>query len=151
MVGGDADHIQIELLSVFGALAVAFGGWVRKECYREMGKQFTFQVGIREGHKLVTTGPYAVVRHPSYSAALLVVIGIVCFHSSPGSWLRESGVLNTNTGRILVYGITAILTIPVVMLKRRWEKEDEMLRNEFGKQWNEWAKRVPCAVLPGVI
>jgi protein-S-isoprenylcysteine O-methyltransferase Ste14 len=111
-------------------------------------KQFTFEVSIQEDHKLVTTGPYAVVRHPSYSAALLVLTGVVCFHGSRGSWLRESGILDTNMGKILVYGITAILTIPVVMIKGRWEKEDEMLKKEFGKKWNDWAKRVPYAVLP---
>jgi len=27
------------------------------------------------GHKVVTTGPYAFVRHPMYSAAILFVIG----------------------------------------------------------------------------
>jgi protein-S-isoprenylcysteine O-methyltransferase Ste14 len=151
MASSDPDRIRITPLSMLGALLVACGGWARNKCYRELGKQFTFEVSIREDHKLVTTGPYAIVRHPSYTAMYLVEIGIVCFHASRGSWLRESGVLDKNMGRILVYGIIAVLVMPVLFLKVRWDKEDKMLKKEFGKRWDEWAQRVPYAVLPGIL
>jgi protein-S-isoprenylcysteine O-methyltransferase Ste14 len=151
MAGGDAHRIRIMPLSVFGTLFAAYGGWMRAMCYRKLGKQFTFEVNIRKDHKLVATGPYAVVRHPSYTAGSMVGIGALCFHGSRGSWVRESGILDTMIGRILAYGFAGLLTIWVWMLKKRWETEDRVLKKEFGQQWDEWAQRVPYAILPGIL
>jgi protein-S-isoprenylcysteine O-methyltransferase Ste14 len=151
MVGGDASPIRIARLSVLGALLVAYGAWLRKKCYRELGKHFTFKLTIRKDHKLVTTGPYATVRHPSYNASLSVIIGTICFYISRGSWLTESGILGTKMYRMLICGSIAMVSFLVVLVKRRWEAEDEVLKKEFGEQWVEWTQRVPYAVLPGIL
>jgi protein-S-isoprenylcysteine O-methyltransferase Ste14 len=151
VANGNASRIQITPVSAVGALLMLCGGLVRVICYRQLGKHFTFELTIQADHKLVTTGPYAVVRHPAYTGALLVYIGIFCFHGSPGSWLRESGVLETILGKILVCSIIAIMGIPFSMMKGRWEKEDEMLKKEFGQQWNDWASRVRYVMIPGIL
>jgi protein-S-isoprenylcysteine O-methyltransferase len=41
-----------------------------------LGRLFTVNVAIREGHRLIESGPYRVLRHPSYTAILLVHLGI---------------------------------------------------------------------------
>jgi protein-S-isoprenylcysteine O-methyltransferase Ste14 len=151
MAGGNAHRIRIMPLSVFGTLLTTSGGWVRAMCYRKLGKQFTFEVNIREDHKLITTGPYAIVRHPSYTALWIVGIGTLCFHGSRGSWVRESGIMDTMIGKILAYGVVMSVTISAWMLRKRWEREDQVLKKEFGKQWDEWAQRVPYAILPGIL
>ena len=46
---------------VIGAAAAAF----RYQCYRILGKYFTYELPVRDGQKLVTEGPYGYVRHPS--------------------------------------------------------------------------------------
>ena len=42
---------------------------------RHLGKQWALQARVLEGHELVTSGPYAYVRHPIYSAMFLMLIG----------------------------------------------------------------------------
>lgn len=32
----------------------------------------------------------------------------------------------------------------------RMRKEDDMLKKEFGKEWEEWRNTVPCKIFPGV-
>jgi len=32
----------------------------------------------------------------------------------------------------------------------RMSNEDEALRKQFGKQWVDWAKKVPYYVVPGI-
>src|SRR6476646_2336430 len=46
---------------------------------RELGKQWSLEARLVEGHDLVTTGPYNLVRHPIYTAMLgkLIATGIV--------------------------------------------------------------------------
>lgn len=66
-----------------GTLLAAAGGLVRAACYRALGPCFTFELAIRAGHRLVTHGPYARVRHPGYAALLLAIAGTAAWHSSP--------------------------------------------------------------------
>ena len=54
-----------------------------------MGRMFTFEMSIRRDHKLVTSGPYGVVRHPGYTGILLVVSGMLLLHASEVSFLLE--------------------------------------------------------------
>ena len=150
VVGGDAGRIRIEPLSLFATIVIVFASWIRKECYRRLGKLFTFELGIQADHKLVTTGPYAVVRHPSYTAGCLVSYGTICFHGSRGSWLRESGILDTTIGTTLANAFMMLMLYFMILVKKRCEKEDKALKKKFGNQWDEWAQRVPYAALPGV-
>jgi protein-S-isoprenylcysteine O-methyltransferase Ste14 len=48
-----------------------------------LGKYFTFDVAIQRGQILVETGHYRYIRHPSYSGALLTVLG---FGLVLGNW-----------------------------------------------------------------
>jgi protein-S-isoprenylcysteine O-methyltransferase len=49
-----------------------------------LGKFYRLQVFILAGHQLVTSGPYRLVRHPSYAGGLLTVTGIGL---AMGNWL----------------------------------------------------------------
>ncbi|KAF8961634.1 hypothetical protein BDZ97DRAFT_1733622, partial [Flammula alnicola] len=83
--------IFLSPVTLASAVLVGFGAALRYLCYREMGRHFTYSIILVENHKLVTTGPYSVVRHPSYTGATCVYIGVFLWHFAPGSWLRESG------------------------------------------------------------
>ena len=87
------------LLPLFAAgLAVVVGGMLlRMHCWRELGRFFTHTVTIAEGHKVVNTGAYAIVRHPSYTGALLTHIGTAL---ALGNWLS---VLFLVGGNICIY------------------------------------------------
>ena len=48
-----------------------------------LGKYFTFDVTVQSGQILIEAGPYRYVRHPSYSGALLTLLG---FGLALGNW-----------------------------------------------------------------
>jgi protein-S-isoprenylcysteine O-methyltransferase len=48
-----------------------------------LGKYFTFDIAIQHGQVLIEAGPYRYVRHPSYSGALLTLLG---FGLALGNW-----------------------------------------------------------------
>jgi protein-S-isoprenylcysteine O-methyltransferase Ste14 len=80
---GSVDTIRPTYLFFLGTFIVALGGYIRYSCFRALGRLFTFEMTIRDEHTLITDGPYSIVRHPSYTGALLTLIGIICWHSSP--------------------------------------------------------------------
>ncbi|KAI0647050.1 hypothetical protein C8Q79DRAFT_1009198 [Trametes meyenii] len=132
---------------VGGVLAVA-GGLIRIACHRTLGKFFTWQMSVQDDHKLVTTGPYAVVRHPSYSGWLLLVAGNVLALLSPGSYYVENGLLDSTFGRVAAGTVVGYLTFITYVLCSRIRKEDEVLCREFGSEWQAWARKTPFKLIP---
>jgi protein-S-isoprenylcysteine O-methyltransferase Ste14 len=53
--------------------ALALGVWARVH----LGAYWSGRITIKEGHQLIRTGPYAVVRHPIYAAILFGMAGAV--------------------------------------------------------------------------
>lgn len=145
-----ASRIGITPIYLFGAACMFSAGLIRKWSYRALGELFTFQLTIRDEHRLVTTGPYGIVRHPAYAGSLLTLLGTIVTCFAPGSPVTECGILETTTGKSIVYGGIAFLSLSLAKLVTRLNEEDLVLKKEFGTQWDEWAKRVPCKIIPYV-
>ena len=135
---------------LLGLVMAVCGTALRLQCHRHLGPNFTFDLTIRKDHVLLTTGPYAVVRHPSYTAAILYGLSHGLCHFGIGSWWLECGIWETTVGWLLAsVFLTWHLELLRVILKR-WKVEDEMLKQVFGKEWVAWAEKTPYAVLPYV-
>ncbi|KAH9933159.1 uncharacterized protein BXZ73DRAFT_77323 [Epithele typhae] len=144
-------RIRITPLFLVGWALVISGALLRKACYRELGKHFTFEVTVHNDHRLITSGPYSVVRHPAYTATCILVPGAVLCAFSEGAWLRESAFLHSWMGQVLALLWVADLTyVPLMMLFKRVRLEDALMKKTFGKEWDEWVKRTPCAILPWI-
>ena len=118
--------------------------------YRRLGRLFRFETSIQKDHELVVSGPYSVVRHPSYTALIFFLGGWFPWNLSKGSWIVESGLWDTMLGRFLVIINVSILIAILFFVLARMSKEDITLRNQFGKKWDDWAKRVPYSIFPGI-
>jgi protein-S-isoprenylcysteine O-methyltransferase Ste14 len=57
--------------------------------FRTLGRYFTFTVQTSGDQPVITNGPYRIVRHPSYAAILLALIGIGLFI---GNWWSLTGL-----------------------------------------------------------
>jgi protein-S-isoprenylcysteine O-methyltransferase len=64
--------------AVFWVGCVLFGAGLTLRWYSiiYLGRFFTVNVAIHSGHEIIDTGPYARIRHPSYSGALLAFLGL---------------------------------------------------------------------------
>jgi protein-S-isoprenylcysteine O-methyltransferase Ste14 len=60
------------------------GSVLRRLCFRALGPSFTGEVRVRPDQRIVAAGPYAWVRHPSYTAGILMIGGIA---TALGSWV----------------------------------------------------------------
>ena len=124
------------------------GSFIRLSCYRALGKNFTWELSVKQGQTLVTSGPYAVVRHPSYVGALTIYTGVLLTLFGAGGWFAECVGWDMWASKLFT-GVCAswALGIPV-MLMGRVNQEDDVLRKEFGEQWEVYAQRVPYRLFP---
>ncbi|KAF9027753.1 ICMT-domain-containing protein [Hymenopellis radicata] len=141
--------IAITPLFLLGNALTMLGTFLRLQCYHTLGRFFTFELSIQQGHRLITDGPYAVVRHPSYTGMILTIVGAICSQAT-GSWVTQSGLLDMWLGKLLVGYWILVASAVVLSLCLRTSREDEMLEKKFGEQWIEWSRRVPYSLVPGV-
>lgn len=131
-----------------GCALMCGGAALRLACYRTLGRFFTWELTVKDGHRLVTHGPYAVVRHPSYVGSAMIGVGVVLCYVSPGAWFRECVGWDSLLGKVLT-GVWAAWTLSIpVMLMARVNKEDAVMKREFGEEWQAYAKRTPYRLIP---
>ncbi len=115
-VMGDVDSLRAAGLCLYAA-----GFLLMHFAEARLGRQFTMEVSIHQGHTLVTDGPYRYVRHPRYLGIMIFSLGLsLVFRSWPGL-------------------LCAAATIPVLLLRIR--DEEELMHREFGNGWEEYARK----------
>lgn len=149
--GSDQTRMYLTPIQVTGALIAVGGGIIRLWAFRTLGKYYTFQVGIQKNQKLITYGPYSIIRHPGYTGLLFVTTGFVLWNFAPGSWVMESGLLNTTLGACVTYVLASVAVwMAYVVCINRPPQEDKVLKQTFGKEWDDWARNVPYRTVPGI-
>jgi len=129
-----ADRVGIwaldgESLRWFGVVLYAIGGVLRLWPVFVLGYRFSGLVAIQHDHRLVTSGIYSVIRHPSYLGLLLNALGwVLAFRSGVG---------------ILLW---ALLIPPVVA---RIGAEEVLLASQFGAEYEAFRART-WRMIPGL-
>ena len=122
----DALEIARDVLApVLGLSSVSLG----LSAVRTLGKQWSYEARLIEGHELVTDGPYGWVRHPIYTAML-------------GKLLASNFAFGAWWGLIIAGGVFVAGTLI------RIRAEEKLLRDAFGTAYEDYARRVP-AFVPG--
>ena len=99
-----------------------FAVWAREH----LGRNWSQAVTIKQGHELITTGPYAVVRHPIYTGML-------------------AGLLGTAIALSQVRGfIVFALIFLILWLKLRME--EQWMRSQFGETYATYAHQTAALV-----
>ncbi|EJD00173.1 ICMT-domain-containing protein [Fomitiporia mediterranea MF3/22] len=145
-----AAHVSITPFALITGITAVFGCLLRYFSIKRLGHLFTFRLAVRTDHALVTSGPYAYVRHPGYTGNIIAAIGSGMFFLGPGSYAYECGLLKTIPGVICTVTWVGWKLFTTVNIIRRTAFEDEFLRAKFGKQWDAWARNVGYRLLPGV-
>ena len=65
-----------DIAVVLGMALLIAGAVLRRLCFNALGKSFTGTVIVARDQTIVQHGPYRFIRHPSYTAAFLMFIGI---------------------------------------------------------------------------
>jgi protein-S-isoprenylcysteine O-methyltransferase Ste14 len=99
------------------SLGIAIAVWARV-C---LGSNWSARVTLKEGHGLIRSGPYRLVRHPIYSGLLLGALGRVL---TVGEWRAVVAVM-----------------LMVAAHSRKAIREERMLSAEFGEEYAFYRRR----------
>ena len=121
--------LELTFLAV-GVACLAAGGAIRTWASRTLGSDFLVRLDLRDEHRLVETGPFRRVRHPTYAALLLMAVGTgLCF------------------GSPLALAATVLLWIPAMVM--RVGREERQLAARYGRVYDEYRRRT-WRLVPGI-
>lgn len=122
-VGHPFDVILAAVIISLGPVSSLFA----LSAVRTLGKQWTYVARVIEGHELVTTGPYRLVRNPIY----LGMLGMLLMTAL--AWTRWWATLIA----IIIFLIGTAVRI---------RSEEKLLRATFGSKFDDYARRVPALI-----
>lgn len=117
------------LIAAIGFAALSCGGALRLWCFRTLGEYFTFEVMTSSDQPVIASGPYRLVRHPSYAGITLTSLGVVTLMSN---WLS--------------LGVAAAGT--VVALVAAIKVEERVLHRELGDAYRAYVAATPYRLIP---
>lgn len=124
------DHVSNLVLLISGAVIMGVSLRLFRLTHKALGKMWSHSLDLREDHKLVTNGIYEKVRHPMYTAFWLWAIGAAFLLPN---WVAGfSGLVGFGTLFFLRVG-----------------QEEEMMRKEFGDEYEVYMKRTK-RIFPGI-
>ena len=101
---------------------LAFAVWAR----RHIGRNWSATVTLKQDHELVTSGPYALVRHPIYTGLLFGFLGSAF---ALGQWR----------------GLLAVAIVWLALL-RKYRLEERWMHERFGTAYDAYRARVKALV-----
>ncbi|HSJ54031.1 MAG TPA: isoprenylcysteine carboxylmethyltransferase family protein [Anaerolineae bacterium] len=115
-------------LAWLGLALLAAGIGLQAAAFRALRGLYTSRLGMQPGHRLVTGGPYGLVRHPGYLSNLLCLAGIGLALSS-----------------LVGLGL-ALFVVPLIVW--RISGEEEMLAAELGEEYERYRQQTRWRLLP---
>lgn len=111
-----------QLFDLIGVAVFLLGLVLRFYSIVHLGRFFTVNVAIASDHQLIETGPYRLVRHPSYTGSLLAFFG---FALTLGNWLSA-----------------IVMMAPIFLaFAYRMKVEERALRSGLGETYDAYCRR----------
>jgi protein-S-isoprenylcysteine O-methyltransferase len=119
------------LLPAIAGLALMWTGFVlRAWAVRTLGRFFRVEVIVDTDQTLVDTGPYAHLRHPSYTGLLVFYLGL-------------------GIGLDSYLSVASAVLPPLAATVNRIGHEERVLRRELGEPYRAYSRRT-ARLIPGV-
>jgi protein-S-isoprenylcysteine O-methyltransferase Ste14 len=108
---------------VLTTAGLLFSVWAR----HHLGSNWSQAVTVKQDHQLITSGPYAIVRHPIYTGLL-------------------SGLIGSAIALDKLRGVVAVI-LAFVVLWNKLRLEEKWMRVHFGEAYESYSKQV-AMILP---
>ncbi|HKB80496.1 MAG TPA: isoprenylcysteine carboxylmethyltransferase family protein, partial [Thermoanaerobaculia bacterium] len=105
-----------------GIAVMLCGALLRRHCFRVLGAFFNGAVTVREDHRVIDSGAYRWIRHPSYTGGMAIFLGI--------------GIALANW-----VSLACLTVIPIAAYSYRILVEERALMLRIGEPYRDYARR----------
>ena len=109
-------------LAALTLAGILFAWWARLH----LGRLWSSAITRKEGHRVIDTGPYGLVRHPIYTGLITAVLGTAIV----------SGTVRAAVGLVII----------TVSLLRKRRTEEAFMRETFPGEYERYSAEVPGLV-----
>jgi len=117
-----ADYPVATAVGIAGTLLAVLGLYLFWKAHRDLGRQFSPTLELREQHHLVADGIYRRIRHPMYTAIFAIAIAQACLIGN------------------FVVGPAMLVTFALLYLVRI-DREEAMMLAHFGQAYADYQQR----------
>ena len=110
-------------MAVVGAALALTGALLSAWSRRVLGALFSVHLGVQAEHRLITRGPYAIVRHPMY-------LGIIDYIFGSALVFNDAGLLVLTLAFVLFFAV-------------QLRYEEVIFARHFGAEYRRYQERVP--------
>lgn len=119
---------NVGISATFGILVAGIAlRWWAIHC---LGKFFTVDVAVHKNHKVINTGPYMLLRHPSYTGLLLQILAVAIAYQN-------------------LISVMMIMVPTTYVLMRRIRHEERILKRALGMEYRLYSRKT-YSLLPFV-
>jgi len=121
-LGSEWLHILLPWQFRLIGVLLSFGGILLLVLtHRALGIHWSTTLQFKEGHSLITTGPYSLIRHPMYTSLSIIFIGLAIVASFWPLWI--------------------LILLMTIFFFRIVKREEDMMIDEFGDEYVSYIER----------
>lgn len=112
----------VSYLEILYFIVIVIGCGISLKAYNDLGIFYTFEIGTRKNHRLITTGLYKYLAHPGYTGQAMVLCSIILICN--------------------VYWFVTLLLLAYTIFRfyDRVINEELMLKYHFSMSYNKYLK-----------
>ncbi len=112
---------EFQTIRIAGLIVYIISSWFQIWAYKTMGDNYSNEIVIMKNHKLVTGGPFKLIRHPYYLGQIFADLGAVA--------------------ALLSYTVLILIIIEIPLLVMRSLFEDKLLIKHFKEEFATYKKK----------
>lgn len=112
---------EYQTIRYIGLVFYLVFSWVQIWSFKTLGNSYSQEVLIMKDHKLITIGPFKIIRHPQYLSQMLIDMGAAA--------------------ATLSYILLPVAVVQIPFLFMRASLEEKLLEKHFGENWKSYKKK----------
>jgi len=119
---GTLEYItEYNSIRYIGLLVYLIFSWVQIWAFKTLGENYSQDILIKKNQRLVTKGPFRIIRHPQYMSQILLDLG--------------------GAAATLSYIVAPIAVIQISFILLRASVEDKLMAKHFGNEFSSYKKK----------